>query len=170
MIASVVSPLHAGAPADDDTKLAQVIAMYAEYRKDFPTVDDIDAKAAAALYAEGKAQFVDVRRPAEIAVSSLPGAIDKQSFLQNRQAYQHKTVVVFCTISYRSGVFARELADQGDRVVNLKGGILAWVLQGGRIEDQKGETRRLHVYGPKWDLAPADYETLTFGLLERLTP
>jgi sodium/bile acid cotransporter 7 len=109
-----------------------------------------------------------VRKPAEIAVSTLPGAIDKPSFLENPQKYRDKTVVAFCTIGYRSGLFAQEMAERGLTVKNLKGGILAWVLKGGKVYKTDGVIKRLHVYGPKWDLAPSAYETVKFDLLERL--
>ena len=50
-------------------------------------------------------------------------------------------------------------AAQGITVLNLRGGILAWTHAGGSLRDRDGETRRLHVYGRKWDLAPRGYET-----------
>jgi sodium/bile acid cotransporter 7 len=104
-----------------------------------------------------------------MAVSTLPGAIDKQTFLQNQKRYQAKTVVAYCTIGYRSGLFAQEMAGLGIRIDNLKGGILAWTLKGGQVFNQNGATKRLHVYGPQWDLAPSEYKTIKFGLLERLS-
>ena len=112
---------------------------------------------------------MDVRTPAEMAVSTLPGAIDKRTFLQSPQRYHGKTVVAYCTIGYRSGLFAQEMAGLGIHTDNLKGGILAWALKGGQVFNQNGAIKRLHVYGPKWDLAPSDYETIEFGLLERLS-
>lgn len=40
----------------------------------------------------------------------------------------------------------------------FEGGILAWVHDGGRIYDRNGETRRIHIYDPKLDLAPKSYQ------------
>lgn len=170
LLIATITPLLAEETRSEAEKLRTVYAMYTDYKTDFPKVVDIEPQTARDLLSRGEVLFVDVRKPAEITVSTIPGAIDKAHFLDNRDKYTDKVIVPFCTISYRSGLFAQEMADKGIAVQNLRGGILAWVLEGGRIVDRQGETKRLHVYGPKWDLAPAEYETLTFGWLERVTP
>jgi sodium/bile acid cotransporter 7 len=169
MLMAQCPPLWAEATAQTDDKLAAVYALFAEYKKEFSGVSNVLAEKAAILLARDQVLFVDVRTPTEIAVSTLPGAIDKRTFLQSPQRYQGKTVVAYCTIGYRSGLFAREMAGLGIQIDNLKGGILAWVLKGGQVFNQDGATKRLHVYGPQWDLAPSDYKTIEFGLLERLS-
>lgn len=163
-------PLCAAEPLTDTQKRSTVYKMYADYKGDFPEVLDISPDDARRLFSEGQIQFVDVRKPEEIRISTLAGAIDRETFLQNKRRYGNKTLVAFCTIGYRSGIFAQEMARQGVVVKNLKGGILAWVLEGGQIFDEDGASKRLHVYGPKWDLAPGDYETTKFGVLKRLAP
>ena len=60
------------------------------------------------------------------------------------------------------------MAALGRTVYNLKGGILAWVLEGGAVYDADGESKRIHVYGKEWNYAPADYETVTFSFWQRL--
>jgi hypothetical protein len=40
----------------------------------------------------------------------------------------------------------------------LRGGILAWVHDGGRIYDRNGETKQIHVFGRKWNLAPQPHK------------
>lgn len=165
----IVRPIWAAEPLTDSQKRSAVYEMYAEYKRDFPEVLDISPSDAGDLLSEGQIQFVDVRNPEEIGISTLPGAIDRHSYLQNKGQYGNKTVVAFCTISYRSGIFAQEMARQGVAVQNLTGGILAWILEGGQIFDEGGASKRLHVYGPKWDLAPGDFETIKFGVLKRLT-
>lgn len=157
------------APGDDNLSDTQkkeaVYAMYADYKKDFPAVTDISPQQAMAFLKKDDIVFVDTREPAEMKVSMLPHAISQDEFLEHPEKYVGKTVVVYCTISYRSGVFAREMAQKGITVGNLEGGILAWTLEGGRVYDENGaETKRLHVYGKKWNLAPAGYETVMFGL------
>ena len=163
-------PLLYAGPSKLTQRHGAVLAMYAKYRQNFPEVPDIEAAVAMRLYSEGKLQFIDVREPEEIQTATLPGAIDKQTFLRDKTAFSTKILVAFCTIGYRSGVFAREMAQAGLPVTNLAGGILAWVAEGGKVYDQHGETRRLHVYGPKWDLAPAEFITRQFGLFKRLSP
>jgi sodium/bile acid cotransporter 7 len=153
----------------DAKKKKAVYRMYAEYKKDFPAVRDISPEQAMEWLRQEKVVFVDTRKPAEMAVSMLPGAVSKQDFLNNPDQYKDKTAVGYCTISYRSGVFANKMAKKGITVVNLEGGLLAWILEGGKVYDESGkEVKRAHVYGDKWNLAPADYETLKFSLWEQI--
>ncbi len=73
------------------------------------------------------------------------------------------------TSSYRSGIFARDQAHRGIEVLNLKGGILAWILEGGQVNDAQGNpTRRVHVYGDKWDFAPSGWESVKFSFWEQM--
>lgn len=170
LVALVLWPaVTLSAALSDAEKKTIVYRMYADYHKDFPEVQNISPKDAIALVEAGEAVFVDTREPEEIAVSTLPGAIGRDAFLDDLNRYRGKTVVAYCTISYRSGVFAQEMGRKGVPIKNLSGGILAWTLEGGKVVDPQGETtRRLHVYGKKWDFAPASYETVMFGLLKRL--
>ncbi|MBU1161682.1 MAG: rhodanese-like domain-containing protein, partial [Proteobacteria bacterium] len=99
----------------------------------------------------------------------VPCAISKQDYLSHPEQYKDKTAVCYCTISKRSCIFAREMARQGITVVNLKGGILAWVLEGGKVYDKSGkEVKQVHVYGDKWNYAPAGYEIVKFSLWDQL--
>jgi sodium/bile acid cotransporter 7 len=45
-------------------------------------------------------------------------------------------------------------------MINLRGGILSWLHAGGKIYREGRETKSVHVYGRKWDLAPSEYEAL----------
>ena len=58
----------------------------------------------------------------------LPHAITTAEFAAR---FRHgipkeKRLVVYCTIGYRSGKYAQELAKQGIKAENLEGGVLAW--------------------------------------------
>jgi rhodanese-related sulfurtransferase len=152
----------------DEQKKEAVYQQYAEYKKDFPTVSDITPTAAIALLKQGGVVFIDTRKPEEMAVSMLPAAIDKETYLKAPDAYKEKTLVAYCTIGYRSGVFAREMESKGILVRNLSGGILAWALEGGTLYDKGGETKRIHVYGEKWNYAPNGYEPVVFGFFKNL--
>jgi sodium/bile acid cotransporter 7 len=153
----------------DAEKKETVYRMYAGYKKDFPNVRDMSPQQAMELLNRDKLVFVDTRKPEEMAVSMLPGAVSRQYFLDHTSHYKDKTIVAYCTISYRSGVFARDLSKDGIRVLNLRAGILAWLLEGGKVYDKNGkEVKRVHVYGDKWDYAPAGYESVKFSLRERL--
>jgi sodium/bile acid cotransporter 7 len=143
--------------------------MYRESRQsEFPDISDLSPAEAELLSRQGKVVFVDARKKAERSVSTLPQAIPADDYLEDTDAWGEKTVVVYCTISHRSGVLAKELAARGISVLNLRGGILAWALEGYPVFDKNGETRRIHVYGKKWDYAPTGYETVRFGWLRRL--
>ncbi len=153
----------------DEKKKETVYRMYAGYKKDFPKVRDISPQEAMELLNQDKLVFVDTRKPEEMAVSMLPGAVSRQYFLNHSNQYKDKTIVAYCTISYRSGIFAHNLANEGIAVLNLQAGILAWLLEGGKVYDQsQKEVKRVHVYGRKWDYAPAGYDTVKFSLSERL--
>lgn len=67
--------------------------------------------------------LVDVRAPAETAVSMIPGAVTKAAFEQAAAHYAHHTVVAYCTIGYRSGKYCQELgaAHRAEPVLNLNG-------------------------------------------------
>ena len=140
----------------DDQKKRIVYDMYENYRKDFPKAREISPRKAMAALAAGRIQFVDTRKPAEMEVSMLPGAISTEEFLKDPKRYAEKQVVAYCTISYRSGKFAQEMAKKGIEILNLRGGLLAWVLEGGKVYDARGETRRINVYGKEWDYPPKD--------------
>ena len=41
---------------------------------------------------------------------------------------------------------------------NLRGGILAWTLEGGAVHGPDGRpVKAIHVYGARWDYPPAGY-------------
>ena len=151
----------AGSQAEEDSgNLARVQEMYADYKESFPDVEDIDPEKAMRLARAGKAVLVDVRTKEEQKVSMLPEAIRDTRFLEDSSKYEEKTVIGYCTISYRSGILAEKLADRGISMLNLRGGILAWVHEGGKVYHQGETTKRVHVYGTKWNLLPPGYEAV----------
>jgi rhodanese-related sulfurtransferase len=152
----------------DQQKTDIVYNMYMEYRKEFPHVREISPKAAMKEMALGKILFVDTRKPAEMEVSMLPGAITWEEFLKDPEKFKDRRIVAYCTISYRSGKLARKLSNKGIEIFNLQGGLLAWVLEGGKVYNSNGkETRRINVFGEKWDYPPKGYESVRLGFFER---
>jgi len=119
--------------------------------------------------------FVDVRPNSERLVSRIPGSLSLQEFREGSisSANQAKTFVFYCTIGYRSSQVAQRLKDgrlndgslrdgslrDGSlRVVNLRGGLIGWVHSGGQVVDANGkETKKVHVYGDKWNVLPPGY-------------
>ena len=101
---------------------------------------------------------VDVRSPAERNISIIEGSIDQAHFERNLDAYQKKKVVVYCTIGYRSGYYAKALRQQGLDAYNLSEGILGWIQAGGLLVNTDGQiTPKVHVYSRPWDLAVEDH-------------
>jgi rhodanese-related sulfurtransferase len=169
VMACLFAPVTLGSELSDAKKKEVVYRQYAEYKREFPEVKDIAPQRAMALLDEGRIVFVDTREAAEMAVSILPSAISKEHFMGHHQDYSDKIVVAYCTIGKRSGDFVREMAQQGITMLNLKGSILAWTLEGGKVYDQSGNiVNRVHVYGDEWDYAPAGYETVKFNFVEKL--
>ena len=162
VVALALGPLPGVSAAEmsDTEKRAKIEAMYRDYQKDFAGVEDIDPREAMKLLQEGKAVLVDVREEKEQQVSMLPGAITEKELLSSPEKYRDRTLIGYCTISYRSGKLAQKLKARGLSMLNLRGGLLAWVHDGGKVYDRNGETRRINVYGPKWNLAPKDYEAV----------
>lgn len=149
-------------PADDEKRRERIESMYSDYKKgSFPGVIDVEPRLAMDLAKRGSVVFVDVRAPEEQRVSMIPGAVTDAHFLKNVEKYKDDIIIGYCTISYRSGEFARKLREErGITIYNLRGGLLAWAHDGGKVVDQKGETKRIHVYGRKWNLSPTGFESL----------
>ncbi|SES88520.1 Rhodanese-related sulfurtransferase [Nitrosomonas marina] len=105
--------------------------------------------------------LVDVRTPEERRISVIPGAITKDDFEENPAKYQNRTVVVYCTIGYRSGQYTRQLRQQGLDAYNLSEGILGWAHIDGRlVNDQQQTTRQVHVYSRPWNLAVKNHTVI----------
>jgi rhodanese-related sulfurtransferase len=150
----------AAEPISDAQRRQKIEGMYTEYKKKFPAVEDIDPKEAMRLQKNKKIIFIDVREPEEQQISMLPDAITDRAYLENPQKYNDYLKIGYCTISYRSGKLAQKLEKKGITLLNLRGGLLAWVHDGGKVYHQAKETHRIHVYGPEWNLGPDNYEAI----------
>lgn len=86
----------------------------------------------AALAGGGDVYLLDVRRPEEYQAGHLKGAhllnwLDSESFKKGAEELDKSdTIYVYCRSGRRSGEAADYLASQGFKVVDMKGGILAW--------------------------------------------
>lgn len=159
----IFQAIPSDAELTNDQKKELVYGMYEDYKRSFPSVHDISPIEAINLMKTANVLFVDVRRPAEISVSMLPNTITGKEFLKNPSKYKNVTVVAYCTIGYRSAGFVKEMEKKGIMIYNLAGGLLAWVLEGGKVFDARGETKRIHVYDHKWNYIPRGYVTVTFN-------
>ena len=148
--------------ATDDEKRAQIEDFYNISSVQFSGISEISAHE----LKEKVYQYVlvDVRTAEEQSVSMLPGAITQEEFEKNKEAFRGKPVVTYCTIGYRSGLFAKQLGNDWD-VANLRGSILSWCHAGGRLvsgDDSQSpeETKRVHIYSKQWNLLPKGYEAV----------
>ena len=144
----------------DAAKHRKVESLYDLYKAKFPAVLDLTVRQAMNLITEQKAVFIDAREPEEQQISMLPVAISEAEFLSNYESYEDHVKMAYCTISDRCGAFVENYQQRGIPVYNLRGGILAWVHAGGQVYDQTGETHRIHVHDPEWNLAPEKYEAV----------
>ncbi len=105
---------------------------------------------------------VDVREGYEQKVSTIPGAITKADFEKNMVKYKTKKVISYCTIGYRSAEYTNTLVAKGFDALNLRGSVLSWTHEGGKLVDHDGkDTKKVHVYGKDWDLVPEGFRSVT---------
>ncbi|NNE43874.1 MAG: rhodanese-like domain-containing protein, partial [Gemmatimonadetes bacterium] len=144
--------------------LARIDTMFAEYRTAFPGVTVVTVADLLGAEDAPPIVFVDVRPERERHVSRIPGALSRGEFEraleEDSAAWDGHRVVAYCTIGYRSGEYAREMAKRGVDVLNLHGSILAWVHAGRPVVNDDGPTTRVHVYGEPWALLPEGYEAV----------
>ena len=140
----------------DDLQRDRIMTMYREYAEEFALVEGISVTQLQQQQLE--LVLVDVRSPEEIAVSFIPGAITKEKFEANLDKYRDATVVVYCTIGYRSGKYAQRLRQQGIEALNLEGSLLAWSHVGGKLVNETGATKQIHVFSRQWQLTAEGYE------------
>jgi len=99
--------------------------------------------------------FLDTRAKNENSVSSIPNSkwVGYGDFSISKMEGINKsdTIVVYCSVGYRSEKISEKLIKQGfENVYNLYGGIFEWVNQGNEVVDDKGETKKIHGYNKKW--------------------
>lgn len=145
----------------DADKRARIDALYSDYKDEFPDVPETNPEALqAALKAAAPPVVVDVRTEEEQRISMIPGAISQHEFEVDPARFEGREVVTYCTIGYRSGVYAQKLREKGWKASNLRGSILAWTHAGLDLVRTGAPTRRVHVYGATWDLAAEGYEAV----------
>ena len=144
--------------ASQDERRRTLEGMVSRVRRRFPKVETISAAALRERLPAGDTVLVDVRSPAERAVSTLPGAITPDEFEDRLEELGDCTVVAYCTLGARSSRYARRMGRKGVPVLNLEGSLLAWTHAGGELTDGSSATRRVHVFGPRWNLAADGYE------------
>ena len=132
-------------------------------RKTFPSVRQISTAELAAWLADAnRAQplLIDAREKEEFAVSHLRGARNLQSAQQVKAALPSNasTVIVYCSVGYRSSELAEKLQRAGvTNVANLEGSLFQWANEGRALYRGTNVVREVHGYSRKWsELLHAD--------------
>lgn len=106
----------------------------------------------------GQVVVIDVREPAEFAVSRIAGAVRVDPEATAEQAKRvigppraDRTVVLYCTIGFRSSRLAQRIQSAyrgagAPTVVSLRGGIIAWSNAGRALVNDAGATVYVHPY------------------------
>ena len=94
--------------------------------------ENADVQGFAELVADTNVVVLDVRTASEFAEGHLERAINidyhQSDFVEKAKAVLplDKTIAVYCRSGRRSASAAGKLGDDGYKLVNLKGGIIAW--------------------------------------------
>ena len=127
-------------------------------RKRFPEVRQLPTRELAAWLADTNRPqpvLLDVRQADEFAVSHLAGARqvapDAKADALKALVATNQTVVVYCSVGYRSSELARRLMKNGiTNVFNLEGSIFQWANEGRALAGTNGPAAKVHPYNDRW--------------------
>jgi rhodanese-related sulfurtransferase len=119
------------------------------------SVPEMTVKHAVDSSLRDRAVFLDAREPKEYAVSHIEGStlvgFDHFDLQKVPSMPKDTPIVVYCSVGYRSEKVAEKLIKAGyTNVSNLYGGIFEWVNESQPVQDDKGETQRVHAYDRAW--------------------
>lgn len=103
-----------------------------------------------------KVYLLDAREKNEYNISHLPTAknigYDNFTMSSVKDIPKDATIVIYCTVGYRSGKVVEKLQKSGySNVYNLHGSIFEWTNQGNKLVDSKGNaTTKVHTYSKDW--------------------
>jgi rhodanese-related sulfurtransferase len=102
-------------------------------------INEIDSESLQERLARGdELMLVDIRTPGEVAQGKIPGALEMPMHLiplRLAELPKDKDVVLYCRSGARSYQACAYLMQQGSgRVLNLRGGIIAWARHGFPID------------------------------------
>jgi rhodanese-related sulfurtransferase len=99
--------------------------------------------------------LLDTRAGEEFRVSRLQGArhvgFETFSLDEVDDIPKDDRIVVYCAVGFRSERVGEKLLEAGySRVLNMRGGIFAWVNSGFPVYGDGGATDRIHGYSRRW--------------------
>lgn len=127
----------------------------AAVREKFPEVQRVStAELADEMVQKTTPVLLDVREPAEYAVSHLQGARQVQPDAQAADLAdlpKDAAIVTYCSVGYRSAGLAQRLRAAGfTRVRNLEGSIFRWASEGRPVYRDGVEVTKVHPYNAIW--------------------
>jgi rhodanese-related sulfurtransferase len=157
-------------------KFEEAKRMSMTYAAKFPSCPMISSEELFSLMKSEPPLIVDVRDIEECNVSMIPGAVAKKDFEDLLASpltapSKDKLIVVYCTIGYRSGVYATHLIqDCGYKQARNSEGVILWThlpesrLECKNLDGSASPCDKVHTYGSAWDLADPRYQTVQYGV------
>jgi rhodanese-related sulfurtransferase len=138
--------------------------LEAEIERDFKTVKSITLEAFDGVRQSPDVLIFDVREPAEVAVSRIPGAVllppnTSASEFQRLHGTQlaGKAVYLYCSVGLRSARMAKRIdatvrQNGGTGTFNIKGGVFGWHNRQRHLETSAATkpTDTVHGYSRRW--------------------
>ena len=130
----------------------------AKIRNEFPDVRRITTDELARWVGDTRRPaplLLDVRTAAEFEVSHIQGAVHVEPDAAPTivPARKDRPIVTYCSVGYRSGAFAKKLADAGfTNVANLEGSIFRWANEGRPVVHGARPAEKVHPYNGTWGL------------------
>ena len=127
-------------------------------REAFPEVPQMTTRQLAAIRANDAVPdilLLDARTADEFNVSHLPGAMLASNTRMALDALEannpERTVVVYCSVGYRSSRLADELRARGfENVFNLEGSLFQWANEGRPLYRGEERVYEAHPYDEEW--------------------
>ena len=139
-------------PAEED-RWEQTLRLV---RETFPEVPQMSTERLAGLLEQGEeVVLLDARSDEEFDTSHLQGALRAENVHSARDILKDRdekpTVVVYCSVGYRSSRLARELRSQGiDNVFNVEGSLFKWANEGRPVYRGSKQVRSVHPFDEDW--------------------
>ena len=190
-MASTNTSTNSPASSKNEKKCLQASKFY---QNQFPDIPRMSSTELLQRNLDEHLIIVDVRTNPERQVSMIPGAISLKTFEKDvvdtlPTGDQLPTIVIYCTIGYRSGMEARRLRQNYhlDGHIYSLDGIVAYTHALASLESEENgelaatrqlirtdsnntqqppiETNQVHTFGAVWNLAQDGYATQHFSIL-----
>ena len=125
-------------------------------RETFPDVPQLSTERLAELLVEdADVVLLDARSKEEFETSHLQGAVRATSVRTAQKALgehgEKPTVVVYCSVGYRSSRLAQQLRDHGvEDVFNLEGSLFKWANEGRPVYRGSEQVLPVHPFDEDW--------------------